>query len=84
MRPSGPVVDLIDPRTRKLRLRIALDPSRYGGASVAFLPDGHDLLVEQILNAPAAEAAAVLRRFDGTTGAAEGRPLRVPHASFGH
>ena len=83
VRPSGPVVDLIDPRTRKLRLRIALDPSMYGGASVGFLPDGHDLLVEQILNAPSAGTEAVLRRFDGTTGAAEGRSLPVPRASFG-
>ena len=82
MRPSGPVVDLIDPRTRKRLLRIALDPSRYDDARVAFLPDGHDLLVEQIIFAPSG-IAAVLHRFDGTTGAAEGRSLRVPQASFG-
>ncbi|MDA0158825.1 AAA family ATPase [Solirubrobacter ginsenosidimutans] len=81
--PSGPVVDLIDPRTRTRRLRIALDPSRYGAASVAFLPDGRDLLIEQILNPPSIEAAVVLRRFDATTGAAEGRALRLPQAAFG-
>src|SRR4051794_38504962 len=82
MRPSsGPVVDLIDPRTRKLRLRIALDPSMYGH-SATFLPDGHDLLVEQMTDGPAG-MEAVLRRFDGTTGAAEGRSLHVPDTSFG-
>ena len=83
------MVDLIDPRTRKRRLRIALrsPTGAYVGLDVAFLPDGRDLLVEQIPGYDAAGTAAVLRRFDGTTGAAEGPPLRVadtPRSGCGH
>jgi WD40 repeat protein/DNA-binding SARP family transcriptional activator len=80
--PSGPSVDLIDTRTGTLRLRIALDASRFDGASVAFLPDGRDLLIEQILLVSSRETGVLLRRFDGTTGAAKGAPLPAPQATY--
>ena len=77
---SGPgvrgLVDLIDPRTRKRRLgSCSRRPRRlpYVGLSVAFLPDGRDLIVEQIPERRSTGPPPLLRRFDGTTGAAEGR-----------
>ena len=83
------VVDLIDPRTLERRVRIV--PPRYPGptafmmANTRFLPNGRDVIVQQIPDLSAVDGApSVLRRFDGETGAAMGPALRVGrHSSIG-
>ena len=76
------VVDLIDPLTRKRRLRIV--PPRFPAkanyivSDPVFLPNGRDVAIAQLHNAPNPDGpASVLRRFDGRTGVVEGRALRV-------
>ena len=85
---SSGLVDLVDTRTHERRLasRSRRSPTRsqYVGLSVLYLPDGRDVIVEQIPGPDADGPPSVLRRFDGKTGAAEGPPLRVGrHSSFG-
>ena len=83
------VVDLIDPRTQERRVRIV--PPRYPGptpllmANTRFLPNGRDVIVQQIPDLLDIDGApSVLRRFDGETGAAMGTALRVGrHSSIG-
>lgn len=83
------VVDLIDPRTQERRVRIV--PPRYPGptpflmANTRFLPNGRDVIVQQIPDLLDVDGAlSVMRRFDGETGAAMGPALRVGrHSSIG-
>ena len=66
-------------------------PPRYPGptpflmANTRFLPNGRDVIVQQIPDLPDVDGApSVLRRFDGETGAAMGPALRVGrHSSIG-
>jgi WD40 repeat protein len=54
------------------------------GLNVLYLPDGHDVIVEQIPGSRVEGSPSILRRFDGETGASEGAPLRVGrHTSLG-
>jgi len=81
-RPPNARVDLIDPRTGKRRLRVELPPfpdpapADFIEANVVFLPNGHDMVVQQRHSDPNGPAS-VLRHVDGRTGTVEGRPLRV-------
>jgi WD40 repeat protein len=83
------VVDLIDPLTHERRVRIV--PPRYPGptpflmANTRFLPNGRDVVVQQIPDLSDVDGApSVMRRFDGETGAAMGPALRVGrHSSIG-
>ena len=74
-----PQVDLIDPATGRLRLRIT--PPAVPGKTelvflnVAFAPNGRDLLVLQFPAFP--EGPSIVRRFDGRTGAEQRPPLRL-------
>ena len=87
--PSRGVVDLIDPRTQERRVRLV--PPRYPGAAAflmantRFLPNGRDVIVQQIPDLSDVDGApSVMRRFDGETGAAMGPALRVGrHTSIG-
>ena len=79
---ARPVVDLIDPASGRRRLRIT-PPSPPGlpdlvFLSLAFAPNGRDLLVLQYARLPS-DPASILRRFDGRTGAQQRPPLRVGH-----
>ena len=86
---SSGLIDLVDSRTHERRSRIALpplpDPAPYLGLQVLYLPDGRDLIVEQIPGPPNVDGPpSVLRRFSGETGAAEGPPLLVGrHSALG-
>jgi WD40 repeat protein/DNA-binding SARP family transcriptional activator len=76
------LVDLIDPLTQRRRLRIVPprfpEKANYIVAELAFLPNGRDVAIAQLHNAPNPDGpASVLRRFDGRTGVVEGRALRV-------
>ena len=77
---ARPVVDLIDPASGRRRLRIT-PPSPPGlpdlvFLSLAFAPNGRDLLVLQYARLPG-DPASILWRFDGRTGAQQRPPLRV-------
>ena len=79
--PPGALLDLIDPRTGARRHRIVLphfpDPSNYISAEPVFLPNGHDLVVEQQHNDYPGGPASVLWRVDGRTGTVRRPSLRV-------
>jgi WD40 repeat protein len=84
---SSGLVDLVDTRTHERRNRIVLprvpDRAQLVGLNVLYLPDGRDLIVEQIPGSDVDGPPSLLRRFDGETGAAERPPLRVGrHTSF--
>ena len=75
-------MDLVDARTHERRLHIVVppapEPARWLGVHVLFLPNGRDVIVQQVrepinLRGP----SSVLRRFDGTTGAPIGPPVQV-------
>ncbi len=74
------LVDLIDPRTRKLGMRVELPafPERapFVAANVVFLPDTDDLLVATIHGEFPDAPASLLYRVDGQTGTIEDE-LRV-------
>jgi WD40 repeat protein len=74
--PQG-IVDLLDARTGRRRLRVQLPPASAPGgfvfADVVFLPDGRDLLVRQVAGASPVGPASPMYRVDGTTGAVTGR-----------
>jgi WD40 repeat protein len=74
------VVDLIDPRSRKLRIRVELPPRReraeFVEAAFEFLPNGRDLVVASIHGEFPDAPATVLYRVNGDTGAIEDE-LRV-------
>ena len=86
---SGGLVDLVETRTHERRLRIVPPQfpefASWVGLSVLFAPDGRDVIVEQVHQSRNIDGPpSLLRRFDGKTGAAVGRPLRVGrHASIG-
>ena len=85
---SSGLVDLVDTRTHKRRARIVLPrlPDRVQslGLNVQYLPDGHDVIVEQTRGSEVDGPPSLLRRYDGETGATEGPPRRVGrHSSFG-
>ena len=76
------LVDLIDPLTRQRRVRIV--PPRFPGKASyivtdpVFSPNGRDVAIAQLHNAPNPDGpASVLRRFSARTGAALGPALRV-------
>jgi WD40 repeat protein len=84
--PPGALVDLWDTKTGVRRHRVVLprfpDPAPYIIAQVAFLPNGRDLIVQQIHPDYPDGPASVLWRLDGHTGRLKGPPLRVStHAS---
>ena len=74
------VVDLLDPRTRKLRTRVELPPFReraaFVQARVEFLPNGRDMVVASVHGSFPDGPPTILYRVDGDTGAI-GRELRV-------
>ena len=74
------VLDLIDPRTRKLRLRVELPPRReraeFVEARAEFLPNSRDLVVASIHGEFPNAPATVLYRVNGDSGAIESE-LRV-------
>jgi WD40 repeat protein/DNA-binding SARP family transcriptional activator len=74
------VVDLIDPRTRKLRTRVELPPFReraaFVQARVEFLPNGRDMVVASVHGSFPEAPPTMLYRVNGDTGAIE-RELRV-------
>jgi WD40 repeat protein len=77
--PAAPfnnsVVDLIDPRTRRRRVRVVLDrmheSAPFIGALTAYVPRTDDLLVNQVNGN--FDVPSVLYRIDGKTGAIEAR-----------
>jgi WD40 repeat protein/DNA-binding SARP family transcriptional activator len=76
------LLDLVDPLTRQRRLRIVPprfpEKARYVVADPVFLPNGRDVAIAQLHDAPNPDGpASVLRRFDGRTGAAKGQALRL-------
>ncbi len=76
-KPPGALLDLVDTDTLERRVRVVLPPfphpTRFVFASAAFLPNGGDLVVQQI---PATGSGSVLRKVDGRSGQLEGA-LRV-------
>ncbi len=85
---SAGLLDLVDTRTHERRARIVLPPVPdrvpYVGLFVLYLPDGRDVIVEQIPGSEVDGPPSLLRRFDAETGAAEGPPLLVGrHSSMG-
>jgi WD40 repeat protein/DNA-binding SARP family transcriptional activator len=75
--PPGALVDLLDARSMQRRARVVLPPLPEGGisgASPVFAANGRDLVVLQV---PLAKPQPqVVRRIDGRTGRAVGRPFR--------
>jgi WD40 repeat protein len=75
--PQTPTLDLIDPRSRKRRLRLRLpplrEPAEFVVADVSFLQGGRDLLVRAVHGASPDGPAAPVYRVDGQTGAIEER-----------
>ena len=85
--PPGALVDLITAPGGKRQARFVLpdfpEPSDLVIAHVAFLRGGRDLVVQQSTGFPNGPAS-VLRHLNASTGAVEGRPLRVGrYSSFG-
>jgi WD40 repeat protein/DNA-binding SARP family transcriptional activator len=82
--PRSGLVDLIDPRTKERRLRVVPPPFRepapWVTATVTFLPDGRDLVVQRVHGAHPEGLASVLYRVDGGTGAITNR-LRLGGSS---
>ena len=80
---SPPLVDLLDARTLKRRLRIGLppfpDPDEFVFAAAVFLPNGRDLVVQQ--HTFPGGPASVLHRVNGETGARVGRAVHVGRSS---
>jgi WD40 repeat protein/DNA-binding SARP family transcriptional activator len=78
------VVDLIDPRTRKLRLHIDLpgfpEQAPFVAANVVFLADTRDVVVALIHGEFPDAPPSLLYRVDGKTGAVESQ-LRVGNRS---
>jgi WD40 repeat protein/DNA-binding SARP family transcriptional activator len=79
------LVDLIDPRTRKLRLRIRLpafpERAEFVAANVVFLADTDDLVIAAIHGAFPNGPASLLYRVDGETGRIESQ-LRLGRHSW--
>jgi DNA-binding SARP family transcriptional activator len=71
------MVDLIDPRSHRRRLRVRLPalraPAEFVYADVVFLPDGGDLLVRPVHSAAPDGPASPVYRVDGNTGALKDR-----------
>jgi WD40 repeat protein len=74
------VVDVIDPRTGKLRLRVELPPRReraeFVEAAVEFLPNSRDMVVASVHGSFPDSPATLLYRVNGDSGAIESE-LRV-------
>jgi WD40 repeat protein/DNA-binding SARP family transcriptional activator len=73
------MVDLIDPRSHRRRLRLRLPPLRtpadFVFADVAFLPNGRDLLVHPVHSASPDAPPSAVYRINGTTGAVQDQLL---------
>jgi WD40 repeat protein len=80
------IVDVIDPRTRKLRLHVDLPtfPERapFVLANVVFLPEGDDMVVALIHGEFPNAPASFLYRVDGETGAIESETRVGSHSAL--
>ena len=79
------MLDLIDPRSGERRLRVRAPalpgPAPFVYADVAFLADGHDLLMRPVDGTGPGGQAAPVYRVDGETGALTDRLLVGRYAS---